>query len=151
MLSGAFLFLEMRVWAEELTFQAEVNKSSIAVNATFTYKLIVTSSQSRIPEPKFPKFSGFTILSQANTSKISVEQGKVKIYQSYIFMLAPIRPGTFTINSAELTIGGKTYSSAEFKIKVDPVKPQPQTSAPGEQTPPEKESSILPKQLEVTL
>jgi hypothetical protein len=137
MFSGALLFLEARALDEEITLEAEVNKTNIALNVTLTYKLTVSSLQSRIPEPKFPKFSGFNILSQANTSKVSVEQGKVRIYLSYIFVLAPTRPGAFTISPSQLTIGEKTYSSAEFKIKVEPVKPQPK-------------ATTLPKQPEVT-
>jgi len=132
-LCAAFFFLTGRAFAEEVTLKAEVDKTSITTDISFTYKFTVIASLTRIPEPKLPDFSEFNVLSQANTSNITVERGKVRISMVYILVLAPARPGVFTINPAELQIGNKIYSSAEFKIKVDPGKLQPKASVPKQQ------------------
>lgn len=135
--SAIFLFLQSG-FTEELTFKAEVDKAELSADEMLTYKLTISSTLNNIPEPMFPDFSGFNVFSRAITSKVSVSRGTKSVCLGYIFMLRPTAAGIFTIKPAELKIGDKTYSSAEFKIKVKPSgvkpgltpKPAPKNASP---------------------
>ena len=107
-------------FGKDLAFKAEVDKVKLAATEVLTYKLTVDSTLKDIPKPSFPDFSGFNVISEANTSHISVSGGTKNVSLGYVFMLRPTEAGTFTIKPAELKIGDKIYSSAEFKIEVGP-------------------------------
>ncbi|MFH1640636.1 MAG: hypothetical protein ABIA66_01595, partial [Candidatus Omnitrophota bacterium] len=55
----------------ETNIKAEVDKSAITTDETIVYKLTITSSEKNIPQPTFPQFNEFIVLSQAQTSEIS--------------------------------------------------------------------------------
>lgn len=149
-------------FGQDLAFKAEVDKVRLVAAEVLTYKLTVNSTLKDIPKPSFPDFSGFNVISEANTSHISVSGGTKNVSLGYVFMLRPITAGTFTIKPAELKIGDKTYYSAEFNIEVEPsgvepgVMPKavPENTAPDKkngESPAERGSSAFSKHPEVTL
>lgn len=113
----------------ETTLKAEADKTSLTTDETLTYKLTITSSAKKILLPKFPKFEGFVVLSQAQTSEISIAKGTQKTFVVYVFILAPAKIGTLKIEPSQIQIEGKDYSSDAFEITVTQgkAKPQPKT------------------------
>ena len=109
--------------------KAEVDKARIAANEHLTYKLVITSSEKKLPTPALPDFKGFTIVSQAESSTVSYVKGSVRLMFVYVFILAPSAQGPLTIAPATITVGGRTYSSASFTIEVGAPK------APGDAGP----------------
>ena len=123
----------------ETSIKAEVDKTSITTDETLTYKIIITSSEKRMPEPQIPKFEGFSVISQAQSSTISFVQAGIKTILVYAFILAPTDKGKFKIRPSTIKIKNKTYSSDAFEIEVTQGKSKPK--------PPSEQKPSLPKEL----
>ncbi|MDD4980906.1 MAG: BatD family protein [Candidatus Omnitrophica bacterium] len=119
----------------ETFFRAEVDKTSLTTDEALTYKLAVTSSAKIIPQPKLPAFEGFSVLSNAQTSQVSISQGIQKITANYVFVLVPADTGKFKIGPSEIEIEGKRYSSDAFEIEVKQGKARTKGEKPGLKSP----------------
>lgn len=79
-----------------------------------------------------PRFDGFRILSGPNqSSSMSIVNGKVSGSLSLSYILQPANIGDYTIGSASVDYGGKSYSTQPLKIKVEKGSPQQQQQAQG--------------------
>lgn len=114
----------------DTSVKAEVDKLSLTTDEDLTYKLVITSSAKKIPQPKLPKFEGFVVLSNAHTSQISISSGTQKTLVVYVFILAPVETGKLKIEPSQIEIKGKSYSSDAFEIEVEPGKVKPQDKNP---------------------
>ncbi|MBU1869494.1 MAG: BatD family protein, partial [Candidatus Omnitrophica bacterium] len=88
----------------ETVVKAEVDKVSVTTDDQITYKLTITSSEKNIPAPKVPKFDNFIVLSQAQSSQISLKKGDVNTFVVYAFVLAPAKVGKFKIEPSVVDI-----------------------------------------------
>ena len=131
-----FLFLTF-TWAET-SIKAEVDKINITTDEVLTYKLIITSSDKKIPTPQLPKFEGFNVLSQAQSQTMSLLKSNVKTILVYAFILAPIDIGKFKIKPGSIKIKNETYSTDTFEIEVKEGKTKPAI--------PQEEKPSLPKE-----
>ena len=102
----------------EIKIKAEVDKASIATDETIIYKLAVSSSEKNLPEPKFPEFTGFKIVSSLRSSNISFAQGSMRSVTAYSFVLAPATEGRFKISPSRIDFKNKVYESESFEIDV---------------------------------
>lgn len=102
----------------EANIKAEVDKTSISMDETLTYKITVTSTDQKIPSPQVPKFQDFNVISRAQSSSVSISGNQVKTVLAYAFILAPTKTGKFTIEPASVKIKKDTYSSESFEIEV---------------------------------
>ena len=132
----------------ETAIKAEVDKNKITTDETLTYKIVITSSENKLPGPEVPKFEGFSIISQAQSSTISFVTGKIKTILVYAFILGPTDKGKFIIPPAIIKVNNETYSSDSFEIEVTMGKtlPKPKLQEspvfPKEGQPPSKEPQI---------
>jgi len=133
----------------ETDLKAEVDKTKVSEGELVTYKLIITSVQEKLPKPQLPLFSGFLVVSQAQSSTVSFVKGKNKFVLVYVYMLKPKTPGRFSIEPARITIGGKTYETLGFEIEVAPSETPPIPKEEG--IPPRKRLPLQEGQPEVTL
>jgi len=104
----------------EITIKAEVNNTSITTNDYLVYKLVITSTEKNIPGPQIPKFEGFDVLSQAQSSTLSLAAGNIKTMLTFTYILAPKEKGKFKIEPAVIKLKDKVFSSAAFEIEVKP-------------------------------
>ena len=130
----------------QTSIKAEVDKTIVTTDDIITYKLIITSSEKNIPKPQLPKFTGFKIISSAQSSTVSFIKGNVKTIVVYAFVLIPTDKGTFKIEPSSIKIKNETYSTGtlEIEVKQGKVKPQdnkpePKPSLPKEESQPETE------------
>ena len=121
----------------ETTIKAEVDKPRITTDEALTYKLTVSSAEKNIPQPQVPGFEGFAVISQAQSSTISFMQRGPKAILIFIYILAPLNTGKFTIRPSQIKIQGKTYTSEAFEIEVLQGKGEPQPQ-PERHLPPSK-------------
>ena len=115
-------------WANafaETTIKAEVDKRSITTDDSLTYKLTIASSEENIPSPEVPSFDGFAIISQAQSSTLSLLKQGPRAILIYVYILAPLKTGKSTIQPGSITMQGKTYSSESFDIEVAQGKTKP--------------------------
>lgn len=143
------LFCHLEAFAET-TLTAKVDKLKITTDEVVTYKLNINSTEKNIPRPQIPKFEGFSVISQAQSSSVSWTSGGLKSSLIYSYVLMPRSIGKFKIEPSEMTIGGKTYASQEFEIEVTQGKNKSQPK-PGERPslPEDIESNV--KEPQITL
>jgi hypothetical protein len=124
-----FIFLGYTKAFAETTIKAEVDKLNISTDESITYKLIITSSENKTPEPQVPDFANFAVISQAQSSTISFIKGGIKSIQVYVYILTPLKPGKFKIAPSQIKIKNKPYASQEFEINVTQgkIKSQPKS------------------------
>ncbi len=79
-----------------------------------------------------PAFSGFKILSGPNqSSSMQYINGKVSGTITFSYILQPSSMGEFTIASASVDYGGKTFHTQPIKVKVEKGTPQQQKESTG--------------------
>lgn len=145
-----FFFLFLSVSFAESSIKAGVNKAKISTDDTLIYKLTITSSEKKIPRPKFPEFKDFFVLSKAQSSTISLAQGGAKTVLVYVFVLVPKNTGKLSISPSQFKEEGKAYTSEKFEIEVTPGK-RPLKTIPKEKPFQPKKGLPESKEPQVTL
>ncbi|MDD5729810.1 MAG: BatD family protein [Candidatus Omnitrophica bacterium] len=125
----------------ETTIKAEIDKTSIVTGEALTYKLTVTSSEKRVPEPNVPKFENFVIVSQAQSSTLAFGKSDMQSILVYAYILAAPAAGKFRIEPATITIENKTYSTQDFWVDVKQGKSKGDENTPSQQAPNSPEKS----------
>lgn len=138
LVSVILVFLFALTACAQVSIKAEVNKSKVTLDDILTYKLTITSELKNMPKPQLPDFSGFSVISQAQSSNISFEKAKFGIQLEYIYILRPVGTGKFTIGPSSIKIKGDTYYTDSFEIDV--------TQARGKLKPELDKGAPLPKQ-----
>jgi hypothetical protein len=133
----------------EVFLKAEVDKTSISTDEVIAYKLSITSGEQNLPQPQLPKFADFYIISQLESSSVSLGRGKIKNSSVYTFILAPKDAGKFKLEPAQIKIKGKIYSSEAFEIEVKQGKSKPQP--PAEEKPSQPEEIPESREPQITL
>lgn len=126
------VFLGSSAFAET-TLNAQVDKTELAAGQLLTYRLTVDSTEKKLPSPQLPKFEGFSVVSQAQSSNVSLIKNEVTIQYLFVFSLMPLQAGKYTIGPATVTIKDKAISTREFQIEVLPS----EESVPPGMNPPE--------------
>jgi hypothetical protein len=121
-LSALFLCLAVYAFAfAETSVKAEVDKLSLSADKFITYKITVASTEKLSPELQLPDFKGFTVVSQGQSSSMSLSTGSVENSIVYAFVLGPQKEGVFTIQPAKVTVGDQVYATDSFEIQVFPA------------------------------
>lgn len=143
-LAVIFLFsLIVATFAQDVSLKAQVDKASLTLDETLTYRIVITSLERNSPSLKTPDFKDFNLVSQAQSSTISWIKSKTKTIIVYTFILSPRAIGNFRIEPGKIKIEGKTYATDAFSIEVTKPKPsEPEESLPEEPLPQTKEPQI---------
>lgn len=120
------IFLTDSVLAE-IEIKAQVDKNKLTTDELLTYKLIITSDEKNIPQPQIPRFEGFNIVSQAQSTTVSLAKSNIKNIIVYAFILAPQNVGKLKIESSQIKFKGKIYQTEAFDIEVNQGKTKPLT------------------------
>lgn len=131
-LSLIFIALFIAVAFAQTSIKAEVDKTSLAKDEVLTYKLIITSLENNIPTPQLPKFTGFKVISSAQSSSLTLTKGNVKTIVVYVFVLIPTDVGKLKIEPSSIKIKNETFSTEPFEIEAKQGKPKTEA----EQKPP---------------
>jgi len=135
-ITGIFVFIFFAYASAEISLKAEVDKKQLNTDETVTYKLALTSSEKNIPQPQMPKFGGFRILSQAQSSTVTFNNSKLKSILIFAYILAPEAAGKYKIEPAQIKAKNVQYQSEAFEIEVTPgEKPLLPPEEPGKEQP----------------
>ena len=134
----AVIFLPVISFAE-ISIKAEVDKSKITTDEQLTYKVVITSNEKQVPPLNIPQFTGFRVLSTANSSTMTFVKNQVKTFLAYVFILAPAELGKLKIEPSYLKTKDDILPTKSFEIEVV----QGQTRL--EPLPKPEEKSPLPK------
>jgi len=100
----------------DIFFQATVDQNTISLSDRLTYTLTIEGA--RDGNPILPDIQGFEVQGSSVSTQFSLVNNKTKISKNIAYTLMPIKAGTFTISSARLEYGGKTYTTRPIKIRV---------------------------------
>jgi len=140
MLSLIFILLLVTIALAETTIKAEVDKTRITAEDNLTYKVIISSEDKNLPRPRMPNFENFYVLSQAESSTVSLVEASIKTVLVYAYILAPKEAGKFRIGPAAIKVKDKEYSTDIFEIEVVQAKTKErQKPALPQKSPPESE------------
>lgn len=119
----------------ETSVKAEVDKTKLSTDDALTYKIVVISDEKKVPAPELPKFGGFRVISNAQSSTTSFAKNGFKRILVYAYVLVPYSTGKLKIEPSKLKIGSRVYESKPFEIEVTqgknkPVMPPKTKSAP---------------------
>lgn len=110
----------IQVVADNVTLYAS-GPSIVEVGERFRVQYSVSSQN--VSDFSYPPFTGFDVIygpSTSSQSSIQIINGQMSQSSSYTytFTLMAQKTGTFTIPSASIQVGGKTYKSKSIKIQV---------------------------------
>jgi len=109
----------------QTSIKAEVDKTSLGIDETLTYKLTITSLEKNIPTPQLPKFTGLKVIASTQSSSMTFTKGKVKTIAAYAFVLVPTETGKFKIEPGTIKIKNETFSTGPIQIEIKQGKPKP--------------------------
>jgi hypothetical protein len=116
----AFLLMAVSPARADTTVKAEIEKTSLTTDELLTYKLIIASTEKNIPYPGLPDFKDWAIISQAQSSTVSLQKAGTQTVLVYAFILLPKKAGKLKIGPAKVTVKGQNFSSENFEIEVKP-------------------------------
>src|SRR5512140_3033013 len=124
-------FLTGTAMAQDVTFQASVDKNPVGLNDQFTLTMSLSSSGTAGGKNLvLPDLSKFRIMSGPNqSSSMQFINGAVSSSVSYSYVLEPKEIGQFTIGSVSIEAGGKTYHTNPITIEVVKGSPKPKQQA----------------------
>ena len=105
--------------AADVSLKATVDRNQVGLNERFVYTVEISGKSTSLPDPEFPVFEGFSVLSGPNTStNIQFVNGAMSSSKSYSFYLMPEKEGDFLIKAATVEVDGEEISSNTINIKV---------------------------------
>ncbi|MFH1508286.1 MAG: BatD family protein [Candidatus Omnitrophota bacterium] len=115
------------------TITAEVDKFKITAQETVNYKITIESDEKNLPLPEIPDFEGFFLLSQSQTSQLSLTGKDIKNIAVYVFVLAAIESGILNIGPTLIKTNSGVLKTEEFEIEV--ILPLSEPSTPKKNEP----------------
>ena len=117
--------------AQDVSIQASVNQTTVAVGDIVEYTLTVEGvSFSSLETPDPPSTEGLTLLHRVpNTRRnISYYNGQMQQSVSFEWRFRPLREGAALIKPLQLQVKGETYETESIRIKAVPRSQAPRTS-----------------------
>ncbi len=113
------LFIYSLAIAADVTFNASVDKNTLALDDTAQYTVSVSgNSVGSAPSPTLPKFVNLSVVGTSQSSNFSFINGQTSISKSFIYTLRPEKIGPAHIGQAGIIINGQTYTTEPIDIKV---------------------------------
>lgn len=113
----AVLYTTPKIYAQDITFRATVDKDKITLNDEVDLTLTVTGSQDT-GTPQLPVLDGFEVVSSGSSSQFSFINGKMSASKSFSYRLVPTKEGKFTIPPATIDVGNETLKTEPITVEV---------------------------------
>ncbi|MEW5843923.1 MAG: BatD family protein [Bacteroidota bacterium] len=130
---AVFLFVVFIQTANAQKFSATVDKTTVGQYDQFqVYFTFDGGDINGLSNFRPPAFGGFKILSGPNqSSSMQIINGKVSGSITYSYILQPTNIGNYSIGSASVEYGGKSYNTNTLNVKVEKGTPQQQKESNG--------------------
>jgi hypothetical protein len=123
------------VFGQDASFEASVDKNPVSVDDQFTLSFVLNNAgMNGGKNLRLPSLDKFRIMMGPSTSSnMQFINGVVSSSVTYSYVLQPKEVGKFTIGSASIEAGGKTYTSQPITIEVvkGVTQPKQQRAQPG--------------------
>ncbi len=127
--------------AQNSSFQAHVNKTTITMNETLTLQLSLSGGPKSMGRPSLPPLKGFRTSFAGQSQNYSFINGQASSEVTYSYILVPQAPGNYTIPALSLTMQGQTLTTQPISIKVVSGSKAPSPSRPSAKQPSSSRSS----------
>lgn len=117
LLSLLFLIEGLCLGASQIKFDIYVDKKKVAIGDTLRLNLVFEGTQNISP-PRIGEIEGFRTQYIGPSTRVSIINGKVNSSISFVYLLFPLKKGTFTIGPFSLTYKGHTYTSGQVRVEV---------------------------------
>lgn len=104
--------------AEELTVQAQVDKTEVAPGEKVVFSITVSGAIRRSPELELGSMEGFQVVASDQAQQIEIKGGSMTQTFVLTYLLAAAVPGTHVIGPVRVKHEGKVYSTQPIEIKV---------------------------------
>lgn len=129
------LLLCGKVFAQDISFTASVNNTTVAAGEQFQLIYSVNGNATRFQAPAFRDFS--LLMGPSQSMSTQIINGSFSQSVSYTYILIAQKEGTFEITPASVEVNGKKYQSNALKIIVVKGNPPAQSqSKPGNEPAP---------------
>ncbi len=115
---------------DAVTFSAEVDRTTLSTEQLLTLTLTVSGDYQQVGDPQLPLMSDLNVVGSSRSSQFSMVNGVVSARTAFIYRLQPTGSGTFIIDSATISVDGRTYQTDPIEIQV--TQGQAPTSTPQE-------------------
>jgi len=120
-----------RAAAQDITFEASVDRSTVAVGENFTYSLVLKNVQGGGEKLTPPEMNDFRIMAgPMQSSSFQMINGVVSSSVTYSYTVQAKAVGTFTLGPASIEVRGSPYRSQSVTVQV--VQGSPQSAQQGE-------------------
>ncbi len=121
------LHLILAAGASAQGIQVTIDRTEATVQDQLMLSVTVEGSQRA--RPRLPDLSPFQVFERGQQSQFNMVNGRTTLSITHNYILAPRRPGTFTIGSASVELGGKVYSSRPFSVRILEASATPRESS----------------------
>jgi hypothetical protein len=109
------------LYADVISFNASVDKKTVALNDSFIYSITISGDGRNLPEHQIGNMVDFNSFGTSTSQSMSIINGKYNVSITYRYTLGPKKVGKFTIPPATIKYNGKTYSTESIKVEVTPA------------------------------
>jgi hypothetical protein len=116
------LFATTFLYADVISFNASVDKKTVALNDSFIYSITISGDGNNLPEHQIGNMIEFNRFGTSTSQSMSIINGKTNASITYKYTLGPKKVGEFTIPPATIKYNGRTYSTESIEIEVTSAK-----------------------------
>ncbi len=130
----AFLAVADNKGAAAFSVVMKADKQRVRVGEAFTLSIQMKGASDINPLVRLPALKDFAIVSTAQSQQFAFQGREISAAIEYVYVLAPLKEGSFEIPPASIRLGGKEYQSNPVTIEVQGTVPQvpPQKKIPRE-------------------
>jgi hypothetical protein len=128
-----FLLLFRLCPAQNISFDASVDKTEAALGEQITLTVSVSGDVKSIPQPDLPPLDEFSVYSAGRSQNFTYVNGRLSASVTFNYVLVPRKAGELTIGPASMKLGGKTYQTSPIQIAVAGEGKAPSSAAPSKE------------------
>lgn len=103
--------------AQDLNFEVTVDRNKVSLGSSLKLNLNFYGTQD-ISAPELPNIDGFNWQYLGPSTRISIVNGQVSNSITHMYVLMPLKTGSFTIPPLTLQYKGKAYTSRPIPVEV---------------------------------
>lgn len=113
------LGLTALAWAQDLTFSAKVDKTTVDVGDPIQLTLTLSGDIAGVELPAFEFPEGFSVAARSQSTNFSIRAGAMERSTSLLYVLIPQRAGTFQLGPFSLIHNKKTLQTEPIAVSVE--------------------------------
>ena len=128
----ALLLLAAPAWAQDLTFSAKVDKTSVDLGDPIQLTLTLSGNIAGVQLPTVEPPEGFTVAARSQATNLSLRAGAMERSLSLSYVLVPQQAGIFQLGPFTVKQGEHTFQTEPIEITVNKPALPPRLKPQGE-------------------